>query len=84
LLNDFDARTREICEFIGAPWIEDIRDFNRRVRLQTHAISTPSALQVAKGLNRRGVGTWRHYQQQMQDATALLRPWVERFGYPAD
>ena len=81
LVDDFDRRTRAICDFIGLDWSADMRDFTQGPHLQTHAIATPSALQVAKGLNRSGFGTWRRYKDQMAAALPILRPWVERFGY---
>jgi hypothetical protein len=50
-------------------------------KARTRGISTPSAAQVARGLNREGQGTWRRYREQMTAILPLLDPWVQRFGY---
>jgi len=54
-------------------------DFAAKAR--TRGISTPSASQVARGLNREGQGAWRRYREQIAPALPQLDPWVQRFGY---
>lgn len=44
-------------------------------------IRTPSATQVRAGLNRRGLGRWRHYSDLLEPVFPTLAPWVKRFGY---
>jgi hypothetical protein len=39
---------------------------------------------VRAGLNRRGLGRWRAYARELAPAQPILKPWVERFGYPPD
>jgi hypothetical protein len=56
-----------------------MRDFAAKAR--SRGISTPSAAQVARGLNREGQGAWRRYREQMAPVLPTLQPWVERFGY---
>ena len=82
LVEDFDGTARAACEFLGLQWSEDLRDFAAKAR--TRGITTPSAAQVARGLNRDGQGTWRRYLPQMAPVLPMLRPWVEAFGYPPD
>ena len=82
LVEDFDGTARAACDFLGLAWDEGLRDFAARAR--TRGISTPSAAQVARGLNREGQGSWRRYRQQMEPVLPTLRPWVEAFGYEAD
>ena len=79
LIDDFEATTREVCTFIGIEWDEAMTDFAARAR--SRGISTPSAAQVARGLNREGQGAWRRYRDQMAPVLPLLEPWVRRFGY---
>jgi Flp pilus assembly protein TadD len=81
LVDDFDATAKAACEFLGLEWDEGLRDFAAKAR--TRGISTPSAAQVAKGLNREGQGAWRRYRQQMAPVLPVLAPWVEAFGYDA-
>lgn len=80
LVENFEATARGACEFLGLEWDERMADFAARAR--TRGISTPSAAQVARGLNRDGEGAWRRYREQMAPVLPLLQPWVERFGYP--
>ncbi len=82
LVEDFDAQVRGLCEASGLPWADTMRDFAERAK--TGAVSTPSASQIARGLNDRGIGQWRRYRTQMAPVLPLLQPWAERFGYPAD
>jgi Flp pilus assembly protein TadD len=79
LVDDFEATTREVCGFIGLEWDQAMTDFAAKAR--SRGISTPSAAQVARGLNREGQGAWRRYREQMELVLPILDPWVERFGY---
>ena len=81
LVEDFDGEMGRIWAFLrldpaGAP-----RAFDSRVR--ERAIATPSAAQLARGLNAEGVGQWRRYEAQMRPVLPVLEPWVRRFGYDA-
>ena len=79
LVDDFDGTARAACDFLGLEWDETMRDF--AAKAQARGISTPSAGQVARGLNREGRGTWRRYREQIAPVLPLLEPWIERFGY---
>jgi Tfp pilus assembly protein PilF len=80
LIDDFDAEMRRVFGFMGLAWNDDIRGFAGKAR--DRHIATPSSTQVIKGLNREGVGQWRHYRDQLAPVFPMLRPWVEKFGYP--
>ena len=82
LVEDFDGVAGEACRFLGLDWDEGMRDFAAKAR--TRSIDTPSAAQVARGLNREGIGTWRRYRAQLEPVLPMLQPWVETFGYPAE
>lgn len=79
LVEDFEPTVRAACDFIGLEWNDSMLDFAAKAR--TRGISTPSAAQVARGLNREGQGAWRRYRDQMAPVLPLLEPWLERFGY---
>lgn len=81
LVDDFEGTARSVCTFIGVEWDPAMADFAARAR--SRDIATPSAAQVARGLNREGQGTWLRYRQQMALVLPILEPWVERFGYEA-
>jgi tetratricopeptide (TPR) repeat protein len=82
LVEDLDAETKAICDFIGVAWDENMRNFvetaNRR------DIRTPSANQVRRGLYREGMGQWRRYGATIDPIKPILAPIVEAFGYPRD
>jgi len=78
---EFDREVRTALEFIGLDWDPAVRDFAARGA----DAKTPSAGQLARGLNAEGVGAWKRYAGQMAPALPILAPWVERFGYlPAE
>ena len=82
LVSDFEGHVRATCKFLGLTWQDSMRDFAARAR--TQSITTPSSVQVMQGLNREGIGHWRHYRDQMAPVLPILQPWVERFGYGLD
>ena len=79
LVDDFEGTARAACGFLGLEWDQAMLDFAAKAR--SRGISTPSAAQVARGLNREGQGAWRRYREQMAPVLPLLEPWVDRFGY---
>ena len=81
LVNDFDSEAKGVCDFLGLPWTEAMRDFAETAKRRD--VRTPSAQQVRRGLYREGMGQWRAYAEGMAAALPILEPWVERFGYPA-
>jgi tetratricopeptide (TPR) repeat protein len=79
LVADFEQTLDGVCDFVGIAWDKTMLDFAAKARAR--GISTPSAAQVARGLNREGQGTWRRYRAQMAPVLPLLEPWVRKFGY---
>jgi Flp pilus assembly protein TadD len=79
LVGDFDATTRALADFVGAPWTEEVRDFSTTAA--SRQIRTPSASQVRRSLYD-GTGQWIRYQKYLEPVLPLLAPWIERFGYP--
>ena len=81
LVADLSGETDAICEFMGIEPVAGMADFAQRVREREH--STPSTAQLARGLDRSGIGHWRHYAANLAPVLPTLEPWVRRFGYPA-
>jgi hypothetical protein len=79
IIADFDGETRKICDHLGIEWTPALRDFAAHVG--DRGVFTPSAAQLARGLNAQGVGKWHDYADQMAPVLPLLAPWVERFCY---
>jgi len=78
LIADFDSTTQSLAEFVGVPWNENVRAFNRTA-LQ-RGVKTASAPQVRQALFD-GTRQWEKYRDQMAPVLPLLAPWVEKFGY---
>ena len=79
LVEDFESTARAVCDFVGLDWTPAMADIAATARAR--GITTPSAAQLAAGLNRDGQGTWRRYREQMSPVLPVLEPWVKRFGY---
>ena len=80
LVEDFEAQTRAVCAFVGLEWDDGLRDFAAQVAQRQ--VASLSAPQIARGLNREGVGRWRAYARHLEPILPLLAPWAGRFGYP--
>lgn len=78
LVREFDETTQALCAFIGVPWNENLRRFDRTA--QRRGVSTASTTQVRQGLYD-GSGGWRRYERQLATVEPILRPWIERLGY---
>jgi Tfp pilus assembly protein PilF len=78
LVADFEPTVRAFAGFIGLPWTDDFRRFDRTAKAR--GVRTASATQVRRGLYD-GRGQWRRYAEQLAPALPILAPWVERFGF---
>jgi len=81
LVDDLELQLRAVCEFLDLEWVPELTDFAARAQAREHA--TPSTAQLARGLNRAGIGHWRNYQDALAPILTTLEPWVERLGYGA-
>jgi len=81
LAADPARQLRAVCEFMDLDWVPNLTDF--AARAQARESATPSTAQLARGLDRSGVGPWRHYQAALAPILPTLQPWVERLGYGA-
>jgi tetratricopeptide (TPR) repeat protein len=79
LLHDFEAEMRRVCAFIALPWDDAMRRFYDRTGKRP--ITTPSATQIAKGLDSTSRAHWRNYRDQLAPVLDILKPWVAHFGY---
>jgi Tfp pilus assembly protein PilF len=79
LVRDFRGGLETLCRFLDLPFDQSLLEFAGRAGRR--AIVTPSAGQIASGLNRDGIGVWRRYAAQMAPVLPMLEFWVKRFGY---
>jgi tetratricopeptide (TPR) repeat protein len=76
---DFERGVTDICAFLGLSPDVAMKDFAKTAAERN--ISTPTAAQLSRGLNRDGVGQWRRYREQMASVLPLLERWALYFGY---
>ena len=77
---DFEAEARAVCAFLGLAWDEGVNDFAAKAAQRT--VTTPSAVQVRRGIYREGEGQWRPYAEQLAPVLPILEPWIAPKGYP--
>ncbi len=80
VMADFAGETRAICDFLGLEWTPAMGEFAERVPGRERA--TPSIAQLARGLDRSGVGHWRNYRAAIEPLQPALAPWIGRLGSP--
>ena len=69
LVDDQEGQTRRLLDHCGLEWSDDCLDFQANAA----AVATPSAQQVRRPINRDAIGRWRHYEDAMESAAAILR-----------
>jgi len=79
-ITNFEPKTRELCEFLGLTYNENMRNFVETAKKRE--INTPSRDQVRAGLNTSGMAYWRNYADQLREAAEIVKPWVTAYGYP--
>ena len=79
LIADLEGQTRAVCDFIGISYDPKMASFGESAR--GRRISTPSSIQMSRGITRASIGHWRQYEKQLATVLPIIAPWVERFGY---
>ncbi len=79
LVEGFDETVRQVLDFIGVGWHEDIAGYRHAAKQR--AIITPSYRDVTAPINNRALARWRRYEQDLAPILPLLDPFVESFGY---
>ena len=76
---DLEGQARRALEFLELPWDERVLDYHRRA--QTKHVHSPTYEAVTKPVYASSVGRWRNYEKHLEPYQAMLRPFVEAFGY---
>lgn len=79
LVEDPEARTKALCEFLDVAFQPQMLDFAERAA--TRNIDAPEAGMLARGLSRESVGAWRRYAQPLAPVMPALERWRVGFGY---
>lgn len=80
IVDDQEAATRRMLDFIGEPFDERCLAFHENRRYAR----TASYAQVTEQLYDRSRYRYRHYLKELAPAIAILEPVITRLGYPLD
>jgi hypothetical protein len=80
LATDLPTEVRKLSAFLGLPWHDAMLAPGEHARAKGF-INTPSYAQVTLPVSNRSVGRWKHYEQRFTEVSAILKPWIERWGY---
>jgi tetratricopeptide (TPR) repeat protein len=80
LVEDQASVTRQVLDFIGAPWDDACLAHHKSKRV----VRTASYEQVTKKVYRSSLHRYRNYADAVRPLLPILAPMLERFGYTAD
>ena len=80
VVNDFDNTIKQLLEFLGLKWIEEVKNFyltasNRGI------INTPSYNQVNSPIYNKSINRWKNYQDKFTLLDLKLQNWSKKFKY---
>jgi hypothetical protein len=75
LIDDPEGEIRKMLDFLGLPFDPGCLEFHKNKR----AVSTPSAEQVRRPINREGVDQWRNYEPWLGELRAALGPALQHW-----
>ena len=80
LVEDQETVTRQILEYIGAPWDAACLQHHKSTRV----VKTASYEQVTRKIYRSSLHRYRNYRDNVQAIAPILESTLERFGYTAE
>lgn len=80
LVEDQEATTRRVLEYIGAPWDPACLEHHKSKRL----VKTASYEQVTRKVYRSSLYRYRNYRAAVQPLIPVLQTTLERLGYSAE
>lgn len=69
IVDDLEASARKLLGFCGLPWEDACLAFEENQA----PVATASAVQVREPINRKSVGRWRRYENELAELRELLR-----------
>ena len=79
LVDDVEAMTRRLLEFLGEPWDPAVLRYHEIAR--GRYANTPSYQNVTLPIYRKAIGRWRNYAEQIAPHLNTLQPFLDEFGY---
>lgn len=69
MVDDAEGNIRKLLDFCELPWEPACLAFEKN----TAPVATASAVQVREPINRKSIGRWRRYENELGELRALLR-----------
>jgi len=79
LVDHFSDSIMSICNYLNLEWTETLLDFHNKVI--DRDIASFSATQLRAGLNKKAIGRWKDYSDDLSPVFNILAPWVKHWGY---
>ena len=79
LVEDPEAKAREVLEFLDLPWHENVNRIQTRGSQRVYRSASYAA--VSEPVYRRAVKRWKNYEESLQPFAADLAPFIHAFGY---
>lgn len=82
LVDDVAGQAQRIATFLELDDAAPMLAFHQHAQRKGY-IATPSYSQVIQPVNRKGLGRWIRYREAFEPVLPIVRPLLERWGYPA-
>lgn len=79
LVDDFDATTHELFQFLELDYPENTAEYYRSAR--SRVINTPSYQEVTRPVYGHGKARWKNYRGYIEPFMQKLLPFIEEFDY---
>jgi tetratricopeptide (TPR) repeat protein len=79
LVQDVEAKSREVLEFLGLPWEEEVLSFHRRA--EEKIVRSPTSEAVTENVHQRAMYRWKNYEKHFGSSLKALEPFLNRWGY---
>lgn len=79
LVQKVEAKSREILDFLGLPWEEEVLGFYKRA--EEKIVRSPTSEAVTENVHQRAMNRWKNYEKYMESSLDALEPYLKRWGY---
>lgn len=83
LVDNFELESRRVAAHAMLHDIHALSGFAEQARSKGF-ISTPSYSQVVEPLNKKAIGRWQRYREQLEPVIPLVKPIMDHWGYSSD
>jgi hypothetical protein len=81
IVDDFDVEIAATLTYLGLPWNDAVRDFNRIEEKGEARTLTPSRKQVQRHLYSSAINRWKRYESHLKPILPALLKEAKKMGY---